>query len=209
MSRSSPFALTIALALACGAAVADDPHHPLCRLFLHEDQREREARALALDVARSDHAAREEIFTLLDGLWKIQGVERLVYLTGKHERDRAKIEVERLRLHLDSYDAHLEQYRTYCAALASGRSPNGEQAKVIARAWDRYLRADCAAIAQEQAAAEVDVAYEREVLTSVHELRAGEVATRPDVILAELAVRRAEQRLDHARGRFDRCKPTP
>ncbi len=208
MARCTLILLVTAWA-ALGSAAADDPHHPLCRLFLHEDQREREAHDLALRLARADYAAREEIFGLLDSLWKIQGVERLVYLTGKHERDRAKIEVERLRLVLDRYDAHLERYRTYCAALASGRAPGDEGSKVIARAWARYLRADCDAIGQEQSAAEIDLAYEREVLASVHSLRAGEVATRPDVILAELSVRRAKERLEHARQRFELCKPAP
>jgi hypothetical protein len=195
--------------LATSAAHADDPHHPLCRLFLHEDQREREDRELALALARQDLAAREEIFALLEALWKIQGVERLVYVTGKHARDRAKIEVERLRLDLESYDAHLEQYRTYCAALAAGRSPNAAESETIARAWARYLQSECDSIGQERSAAEIDLAYEREVLTSVQELRAGEVATRPDVILAELEVRRAQDRLDHARRRFDRCHTPP
>ena len=133
----------------------------------------------------------------------------MVYLTGKHERDRAKIEVERLRLDLESYDAHFEQYRTYCAALADGRSPTEAESASIARAWARYLQSECGSIEQERSGAEVDLAYEREVLASVQELRAGEVATRPDVILAELEVRRAQDRLDHARRRFDRCKATP
>lgn len=197
------------VALASIATVptsAGDPHHPLCRLFLHEDQREREAHEVALTLARSELAAREQIFVLFDGLWKIQGIDRLTFLTGKHARDRAKVEVERLRLVLDSYDAYLEQYRTYCAALGAGRAPTGDESKRIARGWERYLRSDCDAIAQERSVAEIDLAYRQEYLASVRELRTGEVATRQDVILAELGVRTAEERLAHARGRSEACQ---
>jgi len=192
--------------LALGASAAEDPRHPLCRLFLHEDQREREDLELELTLARSKLAAHEEIFVLFDGLWKIQGIERLVYLRGKHDRDLAQIEVERLRLLVERTDAYLAQYRTYCDALSAGARPTDAQAGSIARAWSRYLGAECDALGQERSAAEVDLAYEREVLASVLELRAGDVATRPDVILAELEVRAAEERSSHARARVERCR---
>ncbi len=193
-------------ALALGAAAVEDPPHPLCRLLLHEEQREREELELALTLARSKLVAQEEIFVLLDGLWKIQAVERLVYLTGKHDRDLGKLEVERQRLLVESQDAYLEQYRIYCDALATGKPLTDVQTKAIALGWARYLRAECDGLAWEQSAAEVDLEYEQEFSASVRELRAGEVATRPDVIRAELEVRTAEQRLAYARGRAERCR---
>lgn len=192
--------------LAFGASAAEDPHHLLCRLLLHEDQRERDDLQLELTLARSTLAAHEEIFVLYDGLWKIQGIERLVYLRGKHDRDLAQIEVERVRLLVERTDAYLAQYRTYCDALSAGARPSEAQAGSIGRAWSRYLSAECDALDQQRNAAEVDLAYEREVLASVLELRAGEVATRPQVILAELDVRTAEERSSDARARVERCR---
>jgi len=198
-------ALVLGTVVLSSVAVAD-LRDPLCRLLLHEEQREREDLEIQLRLARSELAAREEIMVLLEGLWKIQGVERLLYVTGKHDRDLAKIEVERRRLLVEAQEAFLEQYRAYCAALSSGKPPTAERLGVIDPIWERYLRADCDAIGQERSAAEVDLEYEREVLASVLDLRESDVATRQDVILAELDVRTAEERVAHARGRAERCR---
>jgi hypothetical protein len=194
-------------AVALAAPEAADPRHPLCRVFLHEEQRERDDLARELTLARTELTALEEIFTLIDGLWKIQGIERLAYQNGKHDRDLARIDVERLRLEVDRQDAYLEQYRTICEAPSADARPTAEQSATVARAWERYLRADCGILVEERRAAEVDLDYRREIRASVHDLREGDVATRPDLIRAELGVRTAEQRLDDARRRAERCRP--
>ena len=97
-----------------------------CRLVLDEESNERDVIALQLDTARSELVAAEEVFSLLDSLWKNDATERLRYLRGKHQRDRASIVVDRLEQMLARQDALVEQYRVICGADETERSTTME-----------------------------------------------------------------------------------
>ena len=84
------------LILGPGAAAEETILRADCRVVLEEERQDRDAVALELDLARSELVAAEEVFGLLDRLWKSDATERLRYLSGKHQRDRAAIGVERL-----------------------------------------------------------------------------------------------------------------
>ncbi len=136
---------------------------------------------------------------LLDGLWKSDAVERLLYLGGKHERDAAKLELERRLLLVQRQQALREQYGIACGGGASD-SRKFEQAHL------RYRKADCAVRAKEQAIAEVDLAYAEEVLASFRDLREHDVATRQDLILSERDLEMARARVEQSAARSERCR---
>ena len=85
--------LALAVGLPGAGATAAESEPALCDFLVHHEAVVRDDLALQLELARSDFAAAEEIFKLLDGLWREKAVERLRYLTGKHQRDVARLEV--------------------------------------------------------------------------------------------------------------------
>jgi hypothetical protein len=188
------------VAVTVPAPRAGDAVDPICRVLLLEERSEREDLELAVELADSELTAAQEIFELLDALRKNDAVERLLFLTGKHDRDAARLERERSALLLERQDALIEQVRLLCKDVSAG----GE-GSAYDRAYVRYLKADCGRLSKEAAIADVDLAYRREVLASVRDLRQNNVATRQDVILAERNVATARQRLDSGRVRTERC----
>lgn len=187
------------------ASLCDDPAHPFCRLLLQEERNEREDLELAVDLAASEAVATEEIFRLLEGLWKNDAIERLLYLRGKHSRDVTKLEHERKVLLLERQEALIDQLRLVCSETPSAELSEDERS-AYDRAHARYSKADCGRLAKETAIARVDLTYSQEVLDSVRDLRENDVATRQDVILAELDVEQARQRLEQGDVRTARCR---
>jgi hypothetical protein len=192
------------VAISPSVSLCDDPSHPFCRLLLQEERNEREDLELAVDLAASDLAAAEQIYQLFEGLWKNDAVERLLYLRGKHARDVAKLDHERLLLLLDRQDALIVQLRLACSESSSGELSKDERL-AYDRAHARYLKADCGRLTKEIAIAQVDLTYMQEFLNSVRDLRENDVATRQDVILAERDVEQARKRLEQGGLRTARC----
>ena len=128
------------VALVAGASVAETLLRPDCRIVLQEEAQDRDAVALQLDLSRSELVAAEEVFGLLERLWKDDAVERLLYLAGKHQRDAAAISVERFEQLLVQQEALIEQYRLICDAAESGKQSD-EGRRSIDQAWRRYRRA--------------------------------------------------------------------
>jgi hypothetical protein len=173
--------------------------------LLHEEQIERDDIALESELAGTRRAAAEEIYGLLVKLWEDDAVERMLYLLGKHERDVAVLESQRVESLLRRQEALIEQYRTFCERRSS-ESISDEQRRAADRAFVRYRAADCEVQGKDAAIAEVDLAYLRELEASILDLRRHDVATRQDVIRAERDVRMAIQRLDEGRRRHARCR---
>lgn len=176
-----------------------------CRVVLEEERQERDAAVLQLDLARSELVAAEEVFGLLDRLWKNDATERLRYLSGKHQRDRASISVERLEQLLTQQEALIEQYRLICDAAESG-AQSGDERRAIDRAWQRYRRAECEGYGREIALAEVDLAYHLEVLASFRDLREHDVATRQDIVYSERDVEMSRKELAQAKRLVEGCR---
>jgi len=172
----------------------------VCEILLLEEQNDREDFALVLALADDELIAAQEIFELLDALWKSDAVERLSYLTGKHDRDAAKLAKERDALLLERQDALIEQLESVCGG-SSADEDNG-----FARAHGRYVKADCDRLSKETALAQVDLEYEKEVLASFRDLRENDVATAQDVILSERDVAMARKRLESSRTRAEACR---
>lgn len=173
--------------------------------MLEEERQERDGVSLLLDLARSELVAAEEVYGLLARLWEDDAVERLRYLTGKHQRDSAAIEVERLEQMLAQQEAVIEQYQLICDAASSG-SQSDEQRQAIDRAWQRYRRAQCETRARELALAEINLAYHLEVLASFRDLREHDVATRQDIVYSERDVEMSRKTLAQAKRLFESCR---
>ena len=184
--------------------VAEDPSHPLCRLLLREEQSERDDLELDVGLAGAELTAAEEIFKLLDRLWKDDAVERILFLAGKHKRDAAKIEQEHRALLVERQEALIDQYRLLCDASSGEISE--EKRAAVERMYLRYLGLDCDRLAKEVAIAQVDLAYQQEVLKSVRDLRENSVATRQDVVLAERNVELARKRNEQGSRRVETCR---
>lgn len=198
--RQPSMALFTAL-LFTPCAVAADATDVICRALLHEEEQELEEIRLELDLARSEESAAQKIYELLDGLWKNQHVERMVYLAGKHDRDVARLRVRWRDLRVERQSALLEQYAGLCEA-----SPPAEARSAADEAFSRYLAADCEALATRASMAEVDLEFRKEVQASVLDLRRNEVATRQQVIIAERDVEMAGKELQRQRRRAAECR---
>jgi hypothetical protein len=204
--RSFPVLLIAGLILAMpGASSAETILRADCRLVLEEERQHRDAVSLELDLARSELVAAEEVYGLLARLWEDDAVERLRYLTGKHQRDAAAIGVERFEQMLAQQEALIEQYRLICDAANSG-SRSDEQRQEIDRAWQRYRRAQCETRVSQLGLAEVDLAYHLEVLASFRDLREHDVATRQDIVYSERDVEMSRKELAQAERLVKNCQ---
>ncbi len=197
------------LSLSAAGAVpgAQQPAALICQLVFEQERLERDDLDLNLQLTLTQMQAAGRIHTLLDDLWKKKAVERLVYLRAKHNRDVAVIEHDRARLMLERQEAALEQYRLVCAAF-SGKETIGENARLAAveEAFRRYRRANCDVLAANERRAGVDLSYFEEVLVSARDLRANDVGTEQDVILAEREVEMTRETQEQTRLRATHCR---
>ncbi len=187
-----------------GVATADETVPAICPLILHQERVDGEERELAVELAESRLTAATASFTLVEELLENDAVERMVYLTVKHDHDVAEIELKRQRLLLKRKEAEIDQYASVCSPAGSDETEADRRAG-FDDARRRYLQADCHRIGKELAIAEVDLAYRSEVLASVRDLRKHAVATRQDVIRAELDVDMARKRVEDQRRRVQEC----
>ena len=186
-------------------AQAHDELAALCPFLLHERQTELDDLELAIRLDETRLELAEEIFVLLDGLWQNDAVERLIYLERKHHRDVAKVSLERSRRRLERQQAIVEQYRLVCSAFfAEERAPGKRHA--LEQPYQRYLDADCEVRALDVAVVDVNLGHHQENLKSALELRASNIASRQNVILAEREVELMLEQLEQARQRAARCQ---
>ncbi len=194
------------LALSAAGAVQGtrQPASLICPLVLQEEQVERDDLDLHLQLALTQMQAAERIHTLLEDLWKKQAVQRLVYLRARHDRDVAVIEHDRARSMLGRQEAALAQYRLACETLSGS---GGTGALLAASdALRGYRGAQCDVLAADERRAGADLSYFEEVLVSVRDLRASDVGTEQDVIIAERDVEMARKSQEQTRTRIARCR---
>ena len=200
--------LLIAVGILIAAAVpplAQDLPLPLCRLVLDTERYDLDEARLELELARSNVAAFEEIYKLIEGLWRHEAIARMIYLEAKYDLDAAELALQRVRLIVEQQETIVEQYLRVCDAWASGKSWN-EDDEAIDRAHALFRELQCAILAKDVEIAAVNLEFDRELLASVLDLRAGEVATRQEVIRAELDVTIEEQRLATGKRRAAACQ---
>ncbi len=185
--------------------LAHDELAALCPFFLHERQTELDDLELAVHLDKTRLELAEEIFVLLDGLWKNDAVERLTYLAGKHHRDVAKVSLERARRRLERQQAVVEQYHLVCSAV-SAEDRASEKRRALEQAHQRYLEADCKVRVLDVAVIKVNLGHHQENLKSTLDLRENEIASRQQVILAERDVELMLKQLEQARQRAARCQ---
>jgi hypothetical protein len=198
----SAFAL---LVTSLGPALAQELPQPMCRLMIDEENMELLDARIAVSLARSAFTTYEEVFGLIEQLWQADAIQRMKYVQAKYDRDAAKLTLEQADLILQRQEILLEQYGMICDRSGSAESKRG-RARRIEEAYLRYRTADCETIAKEIEIAETNLKFDREWLQSILDLRTGEVATKVDVLLAELEVEQEEKRLTDAKRRTDGCR---
>ncbi len=203
LHRLVPFALTATLvASPLGTARAAETFEGICDIVVHDAQQDLEDARLAVDLARSDYAAFEEVFKLIDGLWQADAIEELAYLEGRYERDSARLDLERADLVLERQLALVDSYRLACGV---GEPSTGDR-ESLKQVFRRYQLADCDQQAKAVEVATNDLEFSQVMRASVLALRQGQVATRQDVIFAERDVDREEKNLADARARTTSCR---
>lgn len=182
--------------------VAETGADAVCAALIDDEQTQLADYELDVELAQSRLAAFEKICSLINDLWEREAIERMIWLRARHDRDAARLELERARLILARQQSHVDQLRLGCDASA------GDRADRIRAARQRFLRADCDQQAKAIEIAKVNLEFNREWLASIRKLREGATgtATIQDVILAERDVRLEEQRLADARARTDACR---
>jgi hypothetical protein len=193
------------LAVSHGLSQAQAIQRTLCELVLHEERLDLKEWELELSLARSDFAAFEKIFKLVDELWRDKAIERMAYLKSKHDRDAAKLALERADLIVERQEALIEQYRLACETLASGDTAKAHS-RDVQRAHLRYRKAHCDSLSKAVEVAEVMLDFDRLLMTSVINLRAAQAAAQQDVILAERDVEKQETRLKDSKRRVEACR---
>jgi len=199
------FSTLAVLASGFGLAAAQELPQPVCQLMIDEESMELADARIAVSLARSSLAAREEVFGLVAELWKADAIQRMKYIKAKYDRDAAKLTLEQADLLLERQMLLLEQYALICDALGSGETKRARDRRVE-EAYLRYRTADCDAMAKEIEIAATNLEFNREWLQSILDLHTGEVATRVDVILAELGVELEEKTLNDAKLRTEGCR---
>lgn len=203
-SRGSSISLAVLiLYFGGGLTAAQGLPTAACDLMIREEQSEFESAELAVSLARSNFAAYERIMVMIEGLWQAKAINRMTYIEAKYDRDAAKLALEEADLLLQRQSALVEQLRLICG---SGGSEDRRRAGEIRETYLRYRKADCDSLAKAAEVAATNLEFNRELLTSVLNLRENNVATKPDVILAELAVEREEKSLADAKRRADACR---
>lgn len=193
------------LLLSPSAAGAQEGFAGLCSLFMQQTQAELEDLDLAVQQNETRFEVAEEIFVLVDDMWRNDLVERLPYLAVKHRRDVAEVSLEQARRRRDRQRAVVDQYGLACSA-----SPRGQQAPddpgTIEEAHQRYLDADCELRALDVAVSEIDLEYHQEILESAIDLRQNDIASRQQVLYAERDVQLTLNELELALQRAARCR---
>jgi len=207
LANPGTYLLAVLFVLAASAmpSIAQDLPAPVCDVVIHDELAELEDARVAVDLAKSDFAAYEKIFKMIEGLQEAGTIPHMDYLKAKYDRDAAKLALEASDLILERQAALVEQYRLICNKTGSGGEPQ-ERASAIRKAYARYRQADCSSLAKSIEVAATKLEFNREFLTKTIELRREKFATNTQVILAELDVDREEKSLADANRRTATCR---
>jgi hypothetical protein len=205
LARPWPLQTAVLIIFLAGVvpAAAEDLPSPVCDLVIHEELAELEEARIAVSLAHSNFAAYERIFEMIESLWEAKAIPRMTFVEARYDRDAAKLALDAADLILERQAALVEQYRLICDAADSG---SRDRSGAIRDAYLRYRRADCDSLAKTIEVAATNLEFNQEFLSSILHLREESVATKTDVILAELDVEREEKSLADARRRTAACR---
>jgi len=196
-------AALLAITIHAVPATAQEWSASVCKVVIFEETTELEDLKIAADLARSNFAAYERIFEMIEGLWEAKTIPRMDYVKAKYDWDAAKLELERANLILERKAALVSQFRMICGDTDS----EGEaQAEAVRKEYLRYRRADCDALVKAVEVAATNLEFNREYLTKILELRQENFATHTQVVLAELDVELEEKKLADAKRRTMACR---
>ena len=195
--------VVVLLAASAGSTQAKDLPQPVCDLVIHDELSELGDARIAVSLARSNFEAYLKIYEMIEGLYKAEAIGRMTYVEAKHDRDAAALALEEADLLLDRQALLVAQYQMICDSTDSDPE---NRARRIREAYLRYRKADCNALSKSVEVAAINLEYQREYRTSILDLREGNVATKTDVILAELEVEREAKRLEDAKSRAEACR---
>ena len=191
----------VLLAATFGSAVhAEDRSALLCRLLLEQARIEVGDHELAVQQAETERQAAAEIFSLVDGLWKKQLIERLIFLRAQHNKDVTHLAVAREK---NALQRGLEERDQYFALCGGGDNPEGRS---VDEAFRTYRETACDHRGLNAEISKVQLAFRKEVRDSVLDLRENDIATRQEVIAAERNVKLVRQELDNALARWQTCR---
>ncbi len=185
------------------AAVAQELSAPVCEVVIYDEKTELEEFTLDVDLARSNFSAYQKIFKMIEGLWEGKAIPRMDYIKAKYDLDAAKLDLEKAALVLERQGALVDQFRLICDDRGTDRD---SLERAIQKAYMRYRRADCDALAKGIEVAATNLEFNREYLEQILKLRRENFATNTQVVLAELDVELEEKRLADARNRAAACQ---
>jgi len=188
-----------------GFADAQELPDAVCDLMIYEERTELADAKLIVNLARSDFLAYERILEMIEGLWQADAIERMAYIEAKYDRDSARLALDEADLLLERQMVLIDQLQMICDQNGSDTSKR-ERTRAIREAYLRYRRADCESLAKAIEIAANNLEFNREFLKSILDLREGHVATKTQVILAELDVEREEKSLADAKQRAKICR---
>jgi hypothetical protein len=196
------------LLLAAGASALATPQGgPLvCELVLAEERLERDDLELNVQLMLSEREAAAKIFDLVEALWKNEAIQEIVFLRAKHERDATRIDHDRARHALEQKEASLEHLAAACEAPGGSGSKADTARRKAEKAFERYRLASCEVLADDERRAATDLLFSEALLESVRDLRANNVATEQDVILAQRDVEKVSKRLEQSHRRVESCR---
>lgn len=191
------------LFLVSGTSFAQELSGPVCEVVIYDETSELEEFMLEVDLARSNVAAYERIFKMIEGLWEGKTIPRMDYIEAKYDLDAAKLTLEKAALMLERQKSLVEQYSLICYGA---ESEGDSLERAIRKEYVRYRRADCDALAKGIEVAENNLEFNREYLEQILKLRKENYATNTQVVLAELDVELEEKSLADARRRTAVCR---
>ena len=191
-TRAAMLALAL---LGHSPAFGDEPATQTCALRVSEARYEVESHLEEERLAPLRLIREQAVLDLLQPLWEARSTERLRYLAGKAARDLARIRVDMAALAREQAETKVEVLEQECFS-----KPGSAE-----RALTRYRELECELVAKEKRLAEIDLEYRREVLKSTRELRARELSTAQDLIVAEHDLDRAAALLRMRSERLSRC----
>jgi len=197
-----PLIIVVLLAGSVGSVAAQELPQPICDLVIHDELSELGDARIAVSLARSEYTAYLKIYEMIEGLWKAEAIGRMTWVEAKHDRDAAAVALEEADLLLERQAVLVDQYRMICDS--AGTASKG-RSKAMRAAYLRYRKADCDALSKKIEVAKINLEYQREFRASILDLHEGNVATKADVILAELEVELQEKTHADARLRAETC----
>ncbi len=218
IATSGAIALLVALAAglapspsyateAAGAADAagETPGLDLvCPLELHERERDLADSRIEKTLTENQHRAQARVFEMIERLWATRAIEQEVYLDQKRLRDRTKVRITRLGLQIEQDRRALDQLELACADVRG--EPVEDLAQRVRSLQSEVRRLDCDLLAKDAEIADIDRAFDEEMLAATKILVERNIKSRHDLVLDEYALSQSKARSESYRARARACR---